>query len=72
MNIFLNIKLNINIFIRKQLLNFSLKLLSPTNSLTVALSQNLDKYILMYQREIFCTYKNKHNDYSDNLNEAAA
>lgn len=60
-----------NILFRKNLLNFLLIVLSPTNKLVVALSQNLDKYIVLYQKKAFFKYKYNHNIPS-NIKEIAA
>ena len=48
--------LTLSIKRRKMLLNFLLKFLSPTNKLTVLLSQNLDKHITTI------TYYRKNNN----------
>ena len=53
--------LRCNILFRKNLLNLLLMILSPTNKLVVALSQNLDKYIVLYQKKSFFKYKYNHN-----------
>lgn len=50
-----------NILFRKNLLNLLLMILSPTNKLVVALSQNLDKYIVLYQKKSFFKYKYNRN-----------
>ncbi|MBE6062033.1 MAG: hypothetical protein E7207_00400 [Clostridium butyricum] len=62
MNFLLIIKLKADIIIRKQLLNLFLILFSPTNSLTVLLSQNLDKYIVKHQKQLFLIYNSKHTE----------
>ncbi|MDY6013299.1 Spo0E family sporulation regulatory protein-aspartic acid phosphatase [Clostridium sp.] len=38
---------------RKFLLNLSLKYLSPSNKLIIIISQNLDKYINLYQSNLY-------------------
>lgn len=55
--------LTLSIKRRKMLLNFLLKFLSPTNKLTVLLSQNLDKHITKYQRHLVkvTPYRKKDN-----------
>ena len=60
MNFLSIIKLKADIIIRKQLLNVLLILFSPTNTLTVFISQNLDKYIVRHQKKLFLIYSNKH------------
>jgi len=40
------------IFFRKIPLNFLLLIFSPRNQLILTLSQNLDKYIVLYQKEL--------------------
>lgn len=44
---------------RKKLLNYLLVYFSPTNRFMVMLSQNLDKYITIYQRSLAKRYKYK-------------
>lgn len=46
-------KLKCNILLRTQLLNLLLLFFSPRNKFIVVLSQNLDKYIVLYQEELF-------------------
>lgn len=60
MNFLSIIKLKADIIIRKHLLNLFLILFSPTNSLTVFLSQDLDKYIVKHQKQLFLAYNNKY------------
>lgn len=50
MNLLNTKKLKRQIRFRKNLLNFLLIYLKPTNKLVVSLSQNLDKYITKYHR----------------------
>lgn len=49
-------RLRNKIFLRKLLLNLLLFSLCPTNQIIVALSQNLDKHIVSYQKELFIKY----------------
>lgn len=42
-------KISLKIKHRKKLLNFLLRFLSPNNRFMIILSQNLDKYITLYQ-----------------------
>ena len=44
------------ILIRKMLLNILLKYLSPTNSLIVYISQDLDKLIALSQKNLYLKY----------------
>lgn len=62
MNFLSIIKLKADIIIRKQLLNVLLMLFSPTNSLTVFMSQNLDKHIVIQQKLLFSIYNSKHTE----------
>lgn len=71
MNFLSIIKLKADIIMRKQLLNILLILFSPTNVLTVAISQNLDKYIVLHQQQLLSTYNTKHNT-SDKFHEFVA
>ncbi|MBE6050352.1 MAG: Spo0E family sporulation regulatory protein-aspartic acid phosphatase [Clostridium sp.] len=43
---------------RKQLINLLIMFLSPTNSIMVKLSKNLDKLIFEYQKNIYDNYSN--------------
>lgn len=45
---------------RKKLLNILLLFLSPTNKLMVNLSQDLDKYISQYQKQLSIRHHKKH------------
>ena len=47
----LKIKCSINL--RKFFLNIMLNTVHPTNKIIVFISQNLDKHIVAYQKEIF-------------------
>ena len=60
----------LSIFLRKQLLNILLTFLYPTNNIMVALSQDLDKYIVLYQKRLFSIYI--HNNVSDKFNKFVA
>lgn len=62
MNFLSIIKLKADIIIRKNLLNLLLILFSPTNSLTVFLSQNLDKYIVKHQKLLFLSHNKVNNN----------
>lgn len=66
-----HIILKCNILFRKNLLNLLLMILSPTNKLVVALSQDLDKYIVLYQKKSFFKYK-YNNNIPLNIKEIAA
>lgn len=55
-------KLKCNICFRKFLLNLMLVAVSPTNSLAIKLSQNLDKHIVLYQKELLIKYAPKSVD----------
>ncbi|WP_293978390.1 Spo0E family sporulation regulatory protein-aspartic acid phosphatase [uncultured Clostridium sp.] len=70
MNFLVLRKLKLSILIRKQLINILLSFLMPTNNIMVALSQNLDKYIVLYQKRLFSIYI--HNKVSEEINKLAA
>jgi len=53
------IKLKCNILFRKHFLELLLLLFSPRTKFIIILSQNLDKHIVLYQKEIFSTYNHK-------------
>lgn len=55
-------KLRYNILLRKFFLNLMLGYISPTNKLVIVISQNLDKYIISYQKELFIEYSLKSID----------
>lgn len=55
-------KLKCNVLMRKCLLNLLLLFISPRNKFIVCLSQNLDKYIVLYQKELIATYNHKHHN----------
>lgn len=65
------IKLKSNILLRKYILNILLLLFSPRNKFIIILSQNLDKHIVLYQKELFSAYNQK-QDTSKSVNEIAA
>ena len=64
MNFLILFRLKLSIFLRKMLLSFLLNFMYPTNTIMVALSQNLDKYIVLYQKKLFSIYV--HNSNNDN------
>lgn len=64
-------KLKCNVLIRKCLLNLLLLFISPRNNFIVSLSQNLDKYIVLYQKELISTYNHKQHN-SKSVKEIAA
>jgi len=64
-------RLKCNILFRKHLLNLLLLFFSPTTKFMVALSQNLDKFIVLYQKELISAYKHKRHN-SKSVNEIAA
>lgn len=64
-------KLKCSIFIRKHLLNLLLLFFSPRTKFMIALSQNLDKFIVLYQKELFTSYNAKQHN-SESVNEVAA
>ena len=73
MNSLLISKLKIDILIRKQLLNILLSFMNPTSNIMVFLSQNLDKYITLYQKNLFSIYINTNDKNGPNkLNNIAA
>ena len=64
-------KLKCNILFRKYLINLLLLLFPPTNKFMVTLSQDLDKYIVLYQKKLFFTYSIK-NKISNSINDMVA
>ena len=64
-------RLKCNILFRKHLLNLLLLFFSPTTKFMVALSQNLDKFIVLYQKELISSYNHKQHN-SKSVNEIAA
>lgn len=63
-------KLKCNILLRTHLLNLLLLFFSPSNKFIIALSQNLDKYIVLYQEELATIHNKQHNTKS--VDEIAA
>lgn len=57
-------KLKCNILLRTHLLNLLLLFFSPSNKFIIALSQNLDKYIVLYQEELATIHNRQHNSKS--------
>lgn len=56
------LKLKCNILLRKSFLNLILLKISPTSRLAVKVSQNLDKHIVLYQKELFIEYSLESGD----------
>ena len=65
-------KLRLSILIRKQLINILLIFMHPTNNIMVALSQNLDKYIVLYQKKLFSIYINNNSSRYDKIDNLVA
>lgn len=57
-------KLKCNILLRTHLLNLLLLFFSPSNKFIIALSQNLDKYIVLYQEELATIHNKQRNSKS--------
>ena len=57
-------KLKCNILLRKNLLDLLLLFFSPSKPFIINLSQNLDKYIVLYQKELISMYSRQHNSKS--------
>ncbi|MVX62148.1 hypothetical protein GKZ28_00340 [Clostridium chromiireducens] len=64
------LKLKCNISFRRHLLNLLLLFFSPSKRFIIALSQNLDKHIVLYQKELNSLYSKQHN--SKSVKEIAA
>ncbi len=64
-------KLKCNILFRKHLLNLLLLFFSPSTKFMIALSQNLDKFIVLYQKELISLYNHKQHN-SKSIKEVAA
>ena len=64
-------KLKGNIIFRKHLLNLLLLFFSPSTKFMIGLSQNLDKFIVLYQKELIYAYNHKQHN-SKSVNEIAA
>jgi len=59
------LKLKCNILFRKYFLNLLLLFFSPRKNFIIILSQNLDKHIVLYQKELLYEYNYKqHNSKS--------
>lgn len=56
--------INNHILIRKRLLNFLLKYLSPTNKFIIFLSQNLDKLVCRRQDLLYLKHRQKQSHFS--------
>ena len=66
-------RLKCNIRFRKFLLNLMLVATAPTNRLAVKLSQNIDKHIVIYQKELLIKYSPKSVDvisYKEEVNSS--
>ncbi|AWK52613.1 hypothetical protein DIC82_17145 [Clostridium beijerinckii] len=64
-------KLKCNILFRKDFLNLLLLFFSPRNKFIIILSQNLDKHIVLYQKELLSAYNYKQHN-SKSIKEIAA
>jgi hypothetical protein len=53
-------KLEYSILFRKYLINLLLLFFSPKTKFMIALSQNLDKFIVLYQKKLLSKYNHKH------------
>lgn len=56
------LKFKCNILFRKVFLNVLLLFFSPRNNFIIILSQNLDKHIVLYQKELFSEYNHKQHN----------
>lgn len=63
--------LKCNILFRKHLLNLLLLFFSPSTNFMISLSQNLDKFIVLYQKELISAYNHKQHN-SESVKEIAA
>jgi hypothetical protein len=70
MNFLVLTKLKMSILIRKHILSMLLIFLHPTAKIMVFLSQDLDKYIVLYQKRLFSIYI--HNNMSNKGNKFVA
>ncbi len=52
-------KLKCNVLVRKFFLNLMLVAMSPTNKIVIIISQNLDKHIVLYQKELLIEHSLK-------------
>jgi hypothetical protein len=59
MRTWVTFKIKCNILFRKHLLNLLLLFFSPSNRFIIALSQNLDKHIVLYQKILFLQHNSK-------------
>ena len=64
-------KLKCSILFRKNLLNLLLLFFSPSTKFMIGLSQNLDKFIVLYQKELISSYNHKQHN-SKSVNNVAA
>lgn len=71
MKLLVFIKLKCNILFRKHFLNLLLLFFSPRKKFIIILSQNLDKHIVSYQKELFSEYNYKQHN-SKSAKEIAA
>ena len=55
-------KLRCNILFRRFFLNLMLVAMSPINKIVIIISQNLDKHIVSYQRELLIEHSLKSAD----------
>ncbi len=52
-------KLRCKVLVRKFILNLILVAMSPTNKIVIIISQNLDKHIVLYQKELLIEHSLK-------------
>lgn len=52
-------KLRYNVLFRRFFLDLMLVAVSPTNKIVIIISQNLDKHIVLYQRELLIEHNLK-------------
>lgn len=64
-------RIKCNVIVKRNLLNLLLLFFSPRDNFIVALSQNLDKYIVLYQKELISSSKRKQH-VSKSVKEIAA
>lgn len=65
-------KLKFNILLRTHILNLLLLFFPPSNKCIIALSQNLDKYIVLYQKELATIHNSKQSKSNWVNNDIAA
>jgi len=58
MNSLYRIKIKYKVFLRKKLLNILLLFFSPRRKFIISISQDLDKYIVLYQHILCKDYSN--------------